>query len=98
MAIVNVSRWKGNLAQAMPLAKEAGSIVKRHGATSMRMGPCYSGPHAGQLYIAIAFADWETFGKAQQALAADANFQKLYAEASKVVELQERSILVTEDL
>jgi uncharacterized protein DUF6854 len=98
MAIVNVSRWKGNLAQAMPLAKEAAAIVKKHGAAYMRMGPCYSGPHAGQLYIAISFADWATFGRAQQALAADVNFQKLYAEASKVVELQERSLLVTEDL
>ena len=98
MAIVNVSRWKGNLAQAMPIAKEAAAIVKKHGAASLRMGPCYSGPHAGQLYIAISFADWATFGKAQAAMAADASFQKLYAEASKVVELQERSILVTEEL
>jgi hypothetical protein len=98
MAIINVSRWKGNLEQAMPIAREAASIVKKHGAASMRMGPCYSGPHAGQLYIAIAFANWESFGKAQQALAADADFQKLYAEALKLVELQERSLLMTEDL
>jgi putative AlgH/UPF0301 family transcriptional regulator len=98
MAIVNVSRWKGNLTQATPIAREAGAIVKQHGAVSMRMGTCYSGPHAGQLYIAIAFADWETFGKAQQVLAADENFQRLYAEALKLVELEERSLLVTEDL
>jgi hypothetical protein len=31
-------------------------------------------------------------------LAEDAEFQKIYAEASKLVELQERSLLVTEDL
>jgi putative AlgH/UPF0301 family transcriptional regulator len=98
MAIVNVSRWKGNLSQAMPIAREASAIVKQHGATSVRLGTCYSGPHAGQLYIAIAFADWATFARAQQAMATDANFQRLYAEASKVVELQERSLLVSEDL
>jgi hypothetical protein len=98
MAIVNVTRWTGNLVQAIPLAKEATSFLKKHGAASVRMGPCYSGPHAGQLYIAVTFADWTTFGRAQQALAEDAEFQKIYAEASKLVELQERSLLVTEDL
>jgi hypothetical protein len=72
--------------------------VKRHGAVSIRIGPCYSGPHAGQLYIAITFADWASFGRAQQALATDADFQGLYAEGLKAVELQERSLLVTEDL
>jgi hypothetical protein len=98
MTILNVSRWKGNLEQATPIAREAAAIVKKHGAVSVRIGPCYSGPHAGQFYVGIAFPDWATFGTAQQGLAADADFRRLYAEASKVVELQERSILVTEDL
>jgi putative AlgH/UPF0301 family transcriptional regulator len=98
MAIVNVSRWKGNLAQAMPIAREASAILKQKGAASVRMGTCYSGPHAGQLYIAISYADWATFARVQQALADDANFQSLYAQALKVVELGERSLLVVEDL
>jgi len=82
----------------MQIAREAGAIVKQHGAVSVRMGTCYSGPHAGELYIAIGYADWAGFASTQQALAADQNFQRLYAEALKVVELQERSLLVTEDL
>jgi hypothetical protein len=98
MAIVNVTRWKGNNAQAALIAKEAAGILKQHGAAAVRMSTCYSGPHAGQLFIAIVFADWETFGRVQQALAADASFQRLYAEAMKHVELQERSVFVTEDL
>jgi hypothetical protein len=98
MAIIQVTRWKGNLAEAQRVTREAAPIVKRHGAVSIRIGPCYSGPHAGQLYIAIIFADWASFGRAQHALATDADFRGLYAEGLKAVELQERSLLVTEDL
>jgi len=89
---------EGNFAQATPISKEAGAIVKQHGETAVRLSICYSGPHAGQLFIGIVFADWETFGRTQQALAADANFQRLYAQALRHVELQERSLFVTEDL
>jgi hypothetical protein len=48
--------------------------------------------------VAAAFTDWASIGKAQQAPAADADFRSVYAGALKVVELRERSRLVTEDL
>ncbi|HEY2535047.1 MAG TPA: hypothetical protein VGJ20_45290 [Xanthobacteraceae bacterium] len=98
MAIINVTRWTGKLAEGMPIAREAATNVKQHSRVSVRMGNCYGGPHVGQAYTANTFTDWASVGRAQQALAADGNFQSLYAKALKVVELQERSLLVTENL
>jgi hypothetical protein len=98
MAIVAVSRWKGNLEQALPIAKEVAPILKAHGAVSVRVGPCYSGPHAGQLFVAITYADWASFGRGQQALATDPQMQRLYAQASKTAELQDRMVIVAEDV
>jgi hypothetical protein len=98
MAIVMVSRWAGNAEKAIPIAREAGALVKKHGADSVRIGPCFSGAHAGQIYVAIVFANWATFARAQQAMAQDTAFQKLYAEASKHVELQDRSIIISEEV
>ena len=43
MAIVVVSRWKGNYAQALPIARQAAAILKRHGASSAQIGPGHSG-------------------------------------------------------
>ena len=98
MSIVTVTRWKGSQDEALPIAREVAPILKKHGAVSVRFGPCYAGPDAGQLYIAITFPDWASFGRAQQALAADAQWQKLYAQALKIGELQDRSIIVAQDL
>jgi hypothetical protein len=44
MAIVSVRRWKVSAEQAMPLARQGAPILKRHGATAVRAGPCHAGP------------------------------------------------------
>ena len=97
MAVVVVSRWKGD-PQNMKIFREGAPNLKRHGAVSARVGQCWAGPYAGQIYWAITFPDWATFGRAQQALAADAQWQKLYGEALKIGELQDRSVIVAEEL
>jgi hypothetical protein len=98
MAIVVVSRWKASYEQALPIARQGAAIIKRHGATSFRIGPCHSGPDAGQIYTAVAYPDWASYGRAQQALSADAEWQRLYGEALKIGELQDRSVIVAEEL
>jgi hypothetical protein len=98
MAVVTVTRWKTSMDQALPLAREAAPILKSKGATAVRFGPCFAGGDAGQIYVAISYPDWETFGRAQQALAADEQWQRLYAQAVKLGEVQNRSIVVAEEL
>jgi len=97
MAIVAVSRWKGNL-QDISLAKEIAPVLKRAGAVSVRLGNCHAGAYAGQIFGVITYADWEAYGKAMQALAGDAEYQRIYGELTKTFELQERFVSVIEDL
>ena len=98
MQIISVSRWRGKYEQGLPIAQRAAEIQKRHGATSVQSGTCYSGPDTGQLHSVVTFPDWATFGKFQQGAAADAEFQRLMAEVLKVVELLDRSVIVGEEI
>jgi hypothetical protein len=98
MAIVQVSRWKASAEQALPLARQIAPVLKGHGAVSVRFGPCHAGADAGKIYVAITFPDWATYGRAMQAMATDAQYQRIYAEASKIGELQDRSIIAAEEL
>jgi hypothetical protein len=98
MAVIVVARWTGDFEQAKPLVKEVASGLKRHGALSVRVGPIYSGAHAGQTLTAVSFPDWETFGKGQQAMVSDPQLQKPYSEATKILELQERNVILAEDI
>ena len=97
MAITVVSRWKGN-SQDTGLVRELAPLLKKHGAASVRWGLCHAGANAGDLFAAIIFSDWATYGSAMQALSGDTDYQRIYTEASKIFELQERSVIVTEDL
>jgi hypothetical protein len=97
MAVVVVSRWKGN-PQDIRILREGAPNLKRHGAVSVRVGQCWVGTYAGQIFGAITFADWDVYGKAMQALLTDPESQRIYAEIAKVFELQERSVLLVEDL
>jgi hypothetical protein len=98
MAIVVVTRWKGDYQKALPLGREAAVIQKKHGATAFRMGPCYAGPDTGLIFVVATFPDWTAYGRAQQALAADAEWQRLLGEAMKIAELRDRSVILADDL
>jgi hypothetical protein len=97
MAITSVSRWKGN-PEDTGLAKEIAPVLKRHGAVSVRLGFCHSGAYAGQTFGVLTFPDWATYGRAMQGLSGDPDYKRIFGELSKKFELQERSLMVTEDL
>ena len=97
MAVVSVSRWKGN-PQDTRLAKQIAPILKKHGAVSVRLGNCFAGAHAGQVFGVITYPDWATYGKAMQDLTSDPEYLKVLGELSSAFELQERSIMSVEDL
>ena len=96
MAVIVVTRWKGN-EEYRQLVTQAAAILKRHGATSVRAGRCFSGEYSGELVVATTYPDGAAFGRSLQALSADAEWQRLLAEASKISELQDRSIIVAEE-
>ena len=94
MAIVVVSRWKGSYEQALPILREASPILKREGAISVRAGVCHSGPGTGLICTAVTFPDWAAYGRVQQ----NAEFRQVLTEFLKVVELQDRSFMIGEEL
>jgi|SRR6516165_615843 len=98
MAITVVTRLKGKQEDALPIAKEIAALLKAHGATAVRWGYCHSGPYAGQIFAATIYPDGASYGRAVQVLSEHAEFQRLVSEASKITELQDRSVIVTQDL
>ena len=96
MAVVIANRFKGNHDHTA-LVREGAAILKKHGATSVRAGRIFAGPNSGQLMVVAVQPDLTAFGKGAQGLFADPAWHKFLVEMSKVFELQERSITVTED-
>ena len=94
MAIVVVSRWKGSYEQALPILREASPLMKEAGATSVVAGVCHAGPDTGLIYTASTFPDWAAYGRVQQ----NAEFRQVLTEFLKVVELQDRSFIIGEEL
>jgi hypothetical protein len=97
MTITSVSRWRGR-SENPEFASDIATVMKRHGAVSVRIGVCHSGAHAGQTYSFITFPDWATYGHAMQGVMADEDFSELLADLSETAELQERFVVSGEDL
>jgi hypothetical protein len=98
VAIVVVTRWKADFQQVLPEARRGAATHKRHGATSFRIGPCYAGPDTDLVYLAVTYPDWEAYGRAVEALAADPEQQRHYGDATKIAQLVDRSVIVAEEL
>ena len=94
MAIVVVSRWKGNYEQALPILREASPIMKEAGATSVVAGVCHAGPETNLIHTAVTYPDWATYGRVRE----NASFRRVLAEFLKVVEVHDRSFIVGEEL
>ena len=99
MSITVMSRWSSDSRDDVArIAVKIKPIFEEHGAEYVRLGQAYSGPFAGQFIVAQRYADWETYGKAMQAMSNDPAFQEAYAEATKVSKLEGRSIIVDIDI
>jgi|SRR5271167_1842281 len=98
MSITVVTRWKGNQEEGLRIARQVAPLLKKQGATSVRFGYCHAGAYTGHLSLATIYPDGATYGKATQALSEDPQAQRILAEALKIAELQDRSVIITQDL
>jgi hypothetical protein len=98
MAITTVTTFKIDLDQAVRLAGQAAPMLRRHGASAIRIGLCHSGAHTGKVSVVITYPDWQTYGKAAQGMYEDQAYQSLFKEVLKIGELVDRSIMVVQDL
>jgi hypothetical protein len=98
MPITHVTRFRGKMEDAVPLAKQAGPLIKRYGATSVVLGYCHSGAHTGQISLVAIFPDWATYGRAWQGISDDPEYRRLLSESLRVAELMDRSVIVTQEV
>jgi hypothetical protein len=99
MAIVQFSRFKGgDLEQVIKNARAAKQIVEKHGAEFFRLSQFHTGQWAGEWLVTTRCANWEVYGKLQEALAKDPDFAKVLAQARELGELRGRNIAVGIDL
>ena len=98
MTITSVTRWKIDPAKAQNLASEAAPLMKKNGASIVRVGFCHSGQYTGQTMVVAIYPDWQAYGKAMEVQSKDTAYQKLFGEVLGVGELLDRTVMVTHDL
>ena len=99
MHIVQFTRLKGGKHDDMvKIAKKAKSIIEKHGAEFMRLSRFHTGAWAGEWLVTSRYPNWSTYGKAQEALAKDADWQKVMAQVGEIAEVTARNLAVGIDI
>jgi hypothetical protein len=99
MSVLQFTRFKGgDPEQVTANARVAKKIFEKHGAEFLRLSRFHTGTWAGEWLITTRYANWEVYGKVQEAVAKDADFAKVLARAMELGELMGRNIAVGIDL
>ncbi|MGY3237687.1 hypothetical protein ACVWZ4_001646 [Bradyrhizobium sp. USDA 4472] len=99
MPIVQFTRFKTEKPEDMTrVVRQAKKIFEKHGAEFLRLSRFHTGPWAGELLVTTRYANWEVYGKVQEAVSKDAEFAQVYADGLKIAELTGRNIAVSIDL
>jgi|GEM_PF-3589093 len=98
MPIASLTTFKVEREQGLRLAGQAAPILKRHGASTVRVGFCHSGPRTGTITVVTIYPDWQAYGQGVQGLYEDKAYHNLLAEANKAGEMIDRSIMIMQDL
>ena len=99
MPIVQFTRFKTDKPEEMiRTVRQVKKIFEKHGAEFLRLSRFHTGTWAGELLVTTRYANWEVYGKVQEAVAKDAEFAQLQADGMKIAELQGRNIAVSIDL
>ena len=99
MTVTTFTRWKGGKPDDMVnAAKTARSHIMKHGAEMVRLSRFQTGQFVGEWLVVVRYADWTSYGKAQDGLAKDAGYQKLLGQVSGMAELTGRNVLVGFDI
>ncbi len=99
MSVVVMTRWKGGKEEeVIKIGRQAKALWEKHGAEQFRLARFHTGVWTGEYLVAARFPNWAAYGKAQDGLAKDAEYQKLMAHAQSIAELVGRNIAVGIDL
>lgn len=100
MTVSIVTRWTTpNVEASTKAARLAKAVWMKHGASDFRLSQVFTGPATGQWFVRVSFADMQAYAKAQAAVGASVEMQRIQtANAKAGAVLQERMILVETDL
>ena len=99
MPIVQFTRFKTDKPDDMiRIVRQAKKIFEKHGAEFLRLSRFHTGVWAGELLVTTRYAKWEVYGKVQEAVAKDPEFAQVWADGTKISQLQGRNIAVSIDL
>jgi hypothetical protein len=94
MTITSVARWHAKSREdILKTAKKVKPIHAKYGG-DFRLEQIHTGPHAGQWLVSIIYPDWQTYGKATEALAKDEEHTKLRSKFAEGARMEDRTILV----
>jgi hypothetical protein len=97
VAILVLSRWAAKRGQIEQISRTVKPIFEKHGV-KFEIGQIFSGENAGEYIAVVCYHDWERFGRAMYAMAKDADYQEIMAEAYRMCELRSRRVVITMDL
>lgn len=99
MTVTIVARWTTpDIAAATKTTRRAKAFWEKHGV-QVRLSQIFTGPHTGQLIVAMVYADMPTYAKVRTAADEDPELQQIQDQIRKEGSLiQEREILVGIDL
>jgi len=98
MPIIVVSRWQIKPDQARQLVREGAPMLRQHGAQNVYIGMVRTGAHSGQTTVAVSYQNWESFGRAQDVLHNDNNYQKIMDQAHQQGQLVDRVVISEEEI
>jgi hypothetical protein len=98
MAITVVSRWQISQDDAQRIVRDSAALMRKNGASDIRLGRIVSGDNVGQTTIVVSYPDWETFGRAQTAQQKDSAYQQQHQAALKAGQLLNRTLVVDDEV
>ncbi len=99
MSIIQVTRLSGGDPERMAaLAKRAKAIWVKNGAEDARCMRMFTGPWLGQWLFFVRCTDWAAYGKAQENVQKDPEFQRMIAETLSMAKMEARNTAVGYDI
>ena len=99
MSVTTLVRYKGGKPEEMvSIGKTAKPILEKHGAEYVRLGRFHTGNYAGEWLAVIRYPNWAAYGKAQEGMATDQEYQKVLAHLLSLVEMTGREVIVGYDI
>ena len=74
------------------------AVLLKHGVLAYRVSRFQTGQNVGEWMVAVQYADWMAYAKAQDGFAQDPEHKKVVTEISKIVTVISRDLVVDLDL